>query len=118
MTQGAVVKNASDRGQVQTGKKKEKFERLQELEDIKRILATDYGRRFLWRLLKWTRVFESIWDQSSRIHYNAGVQDVGHFLTAEIVEANPSAYLTMMTESSKREESQQEQAVAETEPQE
>jgi hypothetical protein len=65
-------------------------------EDLRRILETDFGRRYVWHLLEEAKVFESVWDPSARIHYNAGKQDFGHMLFAEIARAKPEAYFEMM----------------------
>jgi len=98
MSENAVVKNAGDEGQVESGKKKERFNRKDELNDIKFILSTKQGRRFIWRILSHCRVFESIWHQSAMIHYNSGIQDTGHFVLAEIIESDKELYLLMQKE--------------------
>jgi len=87
----AYVGNAADRKQVGEAKRKEKDRRKQEREDLQALLALPEGRRFLWRLLTECKVFGSIWEGSAKIHYNAGQQDFGHFLLAEIGEADEDA---------------------------
>lgn len=94
----AYVKNASDSKQVREAEKKVRFDRTSELDDIKAVLSNPQGRRFLWKLLAHCRVSESIWHPSALIHYNAGIQDVGHFIQAEIVAADQDAYIKMMVE--------------------
>lgn len=96
--QRAFVKNAADPAQVADGKKKESLSRRDELDDIRFILSTKNGRRVLWRLLTHCNVFGSVWHPSALIHHNSGRQDVGHFIMAEITEASPDAFLTMMKE--------------------
>lgn len=76
--------------------------RDQQLADIKIVLSEESGRRFVWRLLEHARVFESIYEMNAKIHYNAGMQDFGHFIMAEIVEADPNRLIEMMIESKKR----------------
>ena len=93
-----LVKNAADPGQVKEAKQKELRGREREVNDVRSILNTREGRRFMWKMLGHCRVFESIWHGSAQIHYNAGMQDVGHFILAEITEASPEAYLLMMKE--------------------
>ena len=92
------VKNLADKEQVKSAERKEKDRRRQEVEDLKEILSTKSGRRFIWRLLEHCKVFESIWHPSALIHYNAGKQDVGHFIMAEIISADTSAFQKMMEE--------------------
>ena len=94
----ALVKNAADVDQVKNAKIKEKMGREQELADVKEVLSTRGGRRFLWRLLGQCKVHGSIWENSAKIHYNAGQQDVGHRIMAEIIEANEESYFQMMRE--------------------
>lgn len=69
-----------------------------ELDDLRSVLKTDAGRRVIWRLLTKCRTFESVFEQSSKIYYNAGAQDLGHFIMSEIVEANEDFLLIMMKE--------------------
>lgn len=96
--QRGLVKNAADPKQVKDAAKREESKRQQELNDICAILALTEGRRFLWRILGHCKAFESVWSPNAQIHYNAGIQDVGHFLMAEITEANAEAMLLMMKE--------------------
>ena len=93
------MKNAADEQQVREAEKKQKLRRDQELDDLKKILTMDAGRRLVWRLLGRARVFESVWEQSAKIHYNAGQQDFGHFIMSEVIEAGPEFLLRMMQES-------------------
>lgn len=93
-----IVKNAADVNQVAAAKVKEGRGRKRELEDIRSLLTMPEGRRFLWRCLGKMKVFESIWVSSAQIHYNSGWQDAGHFIMAEIIAAEPQAFLTMMLE--------------------
>lgn len=98
MNEKSFVKNAADPAQVAEAKKKESFSRRDELDDIRFVLSYKQGRRLLWRLLKHCNVFGSVWHPSALIHHNSGKQDVGHFVMAEITEANPEAFLLMMKE--------------------
>lgn len=98
MGEGAIVKNAGDPKQVKTGKQKEKLRRESEINDIKAVMETKFGRRFMWRILSHCKVFESIWHGSALIHYQSGVQDVGHFVMAEIIAADKELFLLMQNE--------------------
>lgn len=99
-----LVKNTADREQVDSARKKEKLARFQEISDLQAILSAVQGRRFIWRLLARAKTFESIWDPSSKIHFNAGQQDFGHFILAELMEADPNAFIKMMEENKKEKE--------------
>lgn len=94
-----LIKNASDEQQINEAAEKIKLQSLNELESLKHILAQKQGRQIVWKWIKHCKVFESIYDQSARIHYNAGKQDVGHFLLSEVIRADKNAYLLMMQES-------------------
>lgn len=65
----------------------ERFTRENELLDLKKVMATAEGARVLSRLLAFCRVGKSVWAPGVEIHYNTGVQDVGHFIQDEISQA-------------------------------
>ena len=96
-----LVKNANDKEQVRNAVRKEQLSRDKELNDLRAILSTAEGRRVIWRLLGHCKVHGSIWEQSARIHYNAGVQDVGHFIMAEVIAAGEEFLFNMMKEGSR-----------------
>lgn len=98
------VRNAADSEQVAESVKKARLKRENELADLAKILAIPEGRRVLWRLMSKCKVFGSIWEPSARIHYNSGLQDFGHFIMAEIAEADEESLFTMMRENMKKED--------------
>lgn len=100
--QPVLVRNAADPKQVKNAGRAEKKARELELDDLRALLATPQGRRFLWRVLGYCKFASDIWDGSSRIHFNAGVQNVGHWILAEITAADEEAFFTMMRENSDR----------------
>lgn len=93
-----LVSNASSPKQVERAQSKQKDQARQQMDDIRTLLETAEGRRFLWRLLGHCRVFESVFEPNSRMAYNSGMQDVGHFVLGEIMKARPEAYILMMQE--------------------
>lgn len=99
-----LVKNAADESQVKAATVKEKLGRDRELNDWRAILATPEGRRVIWRVLERAMLFKTIWEPSARIHFNAGLQDMGLFVLAEIMAADPSIFITMMTENKREAE--------------
>ena len=98
----ALVKNAADPDQVATGGRLEEERARLERADLLSVLSTKIGRRVLWRVLTRCGVFKSIYETSARIHYNAGQQDLGHWLMNEILEVDAAAYLVMQQESQTR----------------
>ena len=51
------MRNAADENQVKKASEKDRFSREQELLDVKNILSTPHGRRFIWRYLGLAGVF-------------------------------------------------------------
>lgn len=97
--QEPLVTNAADKRQVKEARKRETRSRDRELEDIRAVLKTREGRRFYWRLMERCRAFSSVFDASgSKVYYNAGQQDIGHFLIAEMSEVDPNILVLMMKE--------------------
>lgn len=92
------IDNAADPKQVTEAKHKERRKREAEGEDLRKVLATLEGRKVMWRLLEHCGVFETVWHASALIHYNAGRQDVGHYVMQEIIKAEPKAFAQMMNE--------------------
>lgn len=98
MSKGPMVRNAANEDQVKAANAKARNREEQARDDLRALLALPAGRRFIWRLLEHCKVFESIWDPSSRIHHNSGKQDVGHFVMAQVVAAEEMALIQMMKE--------------------
>lgn len=94
----ALVGNAADEKQVKEATEKAELIREQELNDLRWVCSHPQGRRFLWRLLSKCKVFGTIWDNSAKIHYNSGQQDIGHFIMAELAEADEEILFQMMKE--------------------
>lgn len=100
----ALVRNAADEKQVKTAKRKERHREEDADNDMRRLLDTDFGRRFLWRYMTELKVFGSVWDPTVRIHFNEGRRDVGRQMMAEIIKANPAALVEMMAQGKKDDE--------------
>jgi hypothetical protein len=90
--------SAADPVRLKEAKHKERRVSEKQNDDMFNVLSTIEGRRVLWRILEHCKSFQSIWDNSAKIHYNAGQQDVGHFLIKAITEANPKAYIQMLND--------------------
>lgn len=96
------VKNPADSTQVKEGRAKASFSRKQELADMRKILETQEGRRFVWRYLEVCHIFQSSWSPSAAIHFNEGQRDIGLRLIADVTEANDEALIQMMREAKER----------------
>ena len=98
----ALVGNAADPEQVEKAGHKVSRARNRELDDLRVLLDLPQGRRTIWRLLEHCRAFNSVMGANDSLtNYNAGQQDVGHFLFAEINQAKPDALVQMMLEARK-----------------
>lgn len=79
--------------------------RRRELSDIAQILSTLEGRRFYWRMMVTCGIFLSSFTGNNTTFYNEGMRNIGLILLADMNEADPTAYLKMISESKKMEES-------------
>lgn len=91
-----LVSNAASEKQVKRAKRREKDGDTAHIKAMKAVLSTPEGKAVIWRILEHCSVFSSIWHPSAQIHYNAGRQDVGHWLTAVITAADPRAFINLM----------------------
>lgn len=97
-------RNAADEGQVQEATRDAKLRRERELNDLRSVLNTIEGRRFLWRILEFCGLYKTSFTGSSETFFLEGQRNVGIKLITEIIETEPEAYLLMMKEHRKGEE--------------
>lgn len=90
--------NAANPKEVKDAELKEKRGRARELEDVRFLLSTLQGRRFLWKYLGVCKIFETSWEPSAKIHYNEGLRAAGLMMLADITESDPDAFIQMMKE--------------------
>ena len=93
-----LVTKAADREQVEVAKRRAGEAARQADSDLKTLLSLPEFRRFAYRMLSHTRIYETPWGEGERIHYNIGRQDVGRFLLREIQSVQPEAYIAMQQE--------------------
>lgn len=99
----ALVKNAADEEQVARGEWKEKDVARRRSAVFRVVLEAVEGREALMDLLDFCSPFATIYDENPhRTAYNAGKQDVGHWIVRQIELADPDAMLTMMREKKAR----------------
>jgi hypothetical protein len=98
----SFVRNAADPKQVQHAGRKERDRQAARRSRLKATMGTPEGRAALMDILEDCRVYESIWHPSAMIHYNAGIQDVGHQLLARLLDADESLYEQMEREGRER----------------
>lgn len=99
MSKRALVGNAADEEQVKDAGEKIARGRERELNDLRAVLSTVQGRRFVWRYLEACGISNSSFDQNPhRTYFLEGQRNIGLKLQADVAEAEPAAYLTMMKE--------------------
>jgi len=73
--------------------------RQKEVEDMKRILKTPEGRRFVWRLWDMCGIFRNPFNpNSNQSAFNSGRMSVGHEVLIDVNDANVSAFAQMQQE--------------------
>jgi hypothetical protein len=66
---------------------------------IKGLMTHPQGRKFLWHMLKFTRVYAGSFSQSTPLMaFNEGQRNVGLMLMAEIHRVAPDKYVDMIRE--------------------
>ena len=73
-------------------------ERDQEIEDIKALMSTELGRRFMARLTAATGFYQDLFTGNSTTFYNLGRRSIGVLLIAEITVHCPEQYPRMLEE--------------------
>lgn len=74
-----------------------------DVEAFKNILNDYKVRKWLWELLEYCKIFESIsYSDSHHIAIASGRKDIGLWVLSKIFEANPEAFTLMQKEHLKR----------------
>jgi hypothetical protein len=99
----AYVGNAADAEQVQEADRKERFEVKTQVKDLKAILSTQEGKRFIWRMVEQCGVYRGGFLPRDESIFRDGEQNIGIWLLAQVTEANPNALIEMMKQGEKEE---------------
>jgi hypothetical protein len=91
--------NAADESQLAELAKKELRGRDRELEDLREIVSTRGGRRFVLRLINASELFSTADVMNAGIYALEGKRKIGKLLFNDVMEAAPEAYLLMIKES-------------------
>lgn len=97
--QKSLVKNAADPAQVADASNRLLNGREKELEDIRLVLSTVGGRRFVWKMLDKAGLFKTSWHPSAQIHFLEGKRAVALELLADLIEADEDSFVKLMAES-------------------
>lgn len=90
------VKNAADESQIKIEKEKQKFKQDSDDNDLRFLLSTDQGRRFIWGMLEKCGVFKSSFTGSSETFFLEGQRNIGLKLMSDIMRVDPESYLKMI----------------------
>lgn len=94
-----AVKNAADPEQVKRAGDRDRRRREVEIADLRAVMGSVEGRRFVWRLLETGRIFTDRFDENSlRMARNEGRAHTGLILLADIDVACPELFDTMRRE--------------------
>lgn len=71
-----------------------------EQDDLRAVLSTPEGRRWLWRVLEATAAFRASYDPDNpiRMGFSEGRRSVGLWLLAELQHAAPEAFASLIAE--------------------
>jgi len=96
--------DVGDEKQVKKKKVKYNLERENQLEEVRRILDTPFGRGFIWRILSHCNVFHSISRHDALAAAAAsGGRDVGLWILKEVEQADRNGFMKLVQEDQKRE---------------
>lgn len=97
-----LVDNVGDPEQVAKGKLSADILEQQRRDRWHVQLGTQDGRAVVWDILEECRSFHSAFGATdAETNRNIGMQDVGHFILAEIHKTRPGALIEMMIENAK-----------------
>ena len=82
----------------------EKLEREVFLNDVRHVLSSVQGRRFVWRILDMAGVYRSSFTGNSSTFFNEGARNIGLRVLSDVMDAKPEAFLLMQQEDKKRKE--------------
>ena len=83
---------------------KNRQRREEETNDLRAVLSSVSGRRFIWRLLECGGVFRSSFNAESDSYtaFNEGRRNLGLLVLNDILEADPDAFTLMQKEAKVR----------------
>jgi len=90
-----MVKNAANESQAKDSQQKQKLKQDVDDNDLRFILASPQGQRFVWKLLQSCGVFKSSFTGSSETFFLEGQRNIGLKLISEVMRVDPESYLKM-----------------------
>lgn len=96
LTQEAEAKAAQEQA--------DKLLRVDEIDDFKWLVSDKRGRRFLWRLLGKTGLFDTAFRPGEESQYCNGMRNIGNIFWTELQSLAPEKYHLMATENKEQKE--------------
>lgn len=90
-----LVKNAANENEIKDAEIKVKLLEDQKENDLRYVLASDQGKRFIWGLLEACGIFKSSFTGSSETYFLEGQRNIGLKLLADVMKTDPEAYIKM-----------------------
>ena len=102
----SLVRNAGDVQQIRKAEQKSRLRIKEELADIRALIESPVGRRFFWRYLGICGINQESFVPGApdSTAFNEGKRNIGNRLLSDIMEAKAEAYIQMMQEAKKKEE--------------
>lgn len=94
-----VLGSAANEELVAAADKKEKQKEKVDLDEMRQVVSTKQGRRFIWQLMCDCGIFQCSFDGSSRTFFKEGERNVGLKILARLNNAHPEVYGIMIKES-------------------
>jgi alkylation response protein AidB-like acyl-CoA dehydrogenase len=89
---------ALERAEAETAEE-ERLRLAQEADDLRHVLGSKQGRRFVWRLLGEAGIFKPTFNENhARMSFDEGQRNRGLALLAEVFKYSPNSYTQMATE--------------------
>jgi 3-oxoacyl-[acyl-carrier-protein] synthase III len=102
----ASVPNVADPQEVKKSVERALRGRDLELDDFAWVMSNERGRRFVYRYISECGVFKTSFTGNSTTFFNEGARNIGLKIMADINEACPEQYQTMLAEARAREKTQ------------
>lgn len=83
---------------IREGLERDKRRAERKLNDMRKIVSTAEGRRFIWDLLSEARIFHSSYTGNSDTYFNEGKRNIGLGVLESLMRAKPDAFTQMQNE--------------------
>lgn len=79
------------------------LQRMERAEDVKKLMASPWGRRLMWGMLADAKTYQPTFDTNAmRMAHNEGLRSFGINLLAYVQMTCPERYLEMLKEATKK----------------